>query len=88
MKRGNGNLYMLGLMFAVMLFVGGVTLIEPIRESISTTRTDMSCGTGGLDTYTDMACIVIGSMLPVYALAVVGVAIAAFNIRRIFTQGE
>ena len=78
-----GNLFMLGLMFAVFLFIGGVVLIEPIKEMTETTRTALLCGTDGISMYVEMTCIATGSMLPIFALSVIGVALASIGIKKI-----
>jgi hypothetical protein len=86
MKRGDGSMFMLGLMFSVVIFIGGIVLLEPIKDITSSVRSDLSCG-GSISTYIDMTCIIVGSFLPLFAIAVVGVALAVFKIRKI-VNGE
>lgn len=86
MKRG--NLQLLGLMFAVVLFIGGVVLLEPIKEVTGIARTSLDCGGASVSMYVDMTCIVVGSFLPVYALLMLGAAAAVFGIRKVYNGGE
>ena len=83
-----GNLFVLGLMFCIMLYLATIVMLEPLRESISTSRTNLECGDPSLTVYEDMTCIVVGSMLFLYAMAGLGVALAAVGIRKIAGGGE
>jgi hypothetical protein len=78
-----GNLFMLGLMFAVFVFIGSTILLEPIRESTENVRTDLSCGTPGISMYVEMTCIAVGSMLPIFALSAIATALAVIGIKKI-----
>lgn len=81
-----GNLFMLGLMFAVFIFVGSIVLIDPLRVQTEQVRTALSCGTGGLTVYTEMTCIVVGSFLPIFALSAIGASLASIGIKKLVAE--
>lgn len=81
-KRGSTT-FMVGIMLAVMLFIGVVVMIEPIKDVTTWARSasQMDCDGGGLSTGEEMTCIVLDSYLPIYigiglavALGVIGVS--------------
>lgn len=78
-----GNLFMLGLMLCVMLFICTVVLLEPIKDVVSIGRTSLSCGDSSLSVYEDMTCIVVGSFLVIFAMAGLGAALGAIGVKKL-----
>lgn len=77
-----GQVFVWKFMIVFLALVAAVVLLDDFIDLASTTRTNMSCGTAGLSSGTQMACLLVDIIPFVYIGGVVGGAIALLFSRK------
>lgn len=80
-----GQLVLVGMMIAFLIFLFVVVLIEPTKEGIDIARDadHLDCGNASIGTGNSMACIVVDAYLPAWVGFGLAVAIGYIGIRKL-----
>jgi hypothetical protein len=81
-------MFMLGIMFAFMIFITVVILIEPIKEQVTQARADLDCTNTAISTGQKMTCILVDSYLPIFIGIGIAIAIAYLGIKEYRSQQQ
>lgn len=80
-----GQMAMVGVMIAVLLFIFALVLIEPIKEQTTQARntTNLDCTNNSISTGNRMACIAVDWYLPGFIGICIAVALAYIGLRKL-----
>lgn len=84
-----GQTVVVGFMISVMLFLAVVTLIEPLKDSITDTRSPekLDCSNSSISVGSQMTCILVDSYLPIFIGFGIAIAIAYMGLKDRVTVG-
>ena len=67
---------MLGILVAFMIFVAGYLIIEPLKDNITTSRSDLNCSTPALITDGNkMMCLIIDGTVPYFIITMIALSL-------------
>jgi hypothetical protein len=59
---------------AVMLFIAGMLAVNFVRDSITDTRTQLTCSTPGISDGTKLACLLVDIVVPYFIVIIISAA--------------
>jgi len=88
MSGRGGQLFMVGIMLFVMIFITAIVMIEPIKESVALARlpSNLDCDNTSISTGQKMTCIINDWMLPLFFGTAVGVGFGFIGMRTLVQQ--
>ena len=72
-------------MIAFMLVVVVVVMIEPLKDQVSTARTDLDCTNTSISSEEKMTCIGVSFTLPAFVLIALAVAFAFIGAKKLIS---
>lgn len=89
MRGKRGQYVFAGIMIFVMVFIGTVALIEPLKDMIGWSRnaSNLDCGNSSISAGTKATCIIVDFVLP-YFIGICIASGAAYVGARRFSRGE
>lgn len=85
--NNRGQLVMVGIMVAMLVFVMVVALIPSVKSNVSTARTELNCSAEGLSAGEIGTCIVTDSFLFFFVAASLAAGLAWIGMRRLGVIG-
>jgi len=80
-----GQMAFVGMMLGVMLLIGAVVLIEPIKEQVTFARNsdNLDCDNAAISTGTAMTCIIVDWYMPIFVGVALTISFAWVGLRNL-----